>query len=425
MFEQRGVKIPSSRDKVDILDKWYEEARTLSSWLHPKGAMFDRQHVDHVFTFLRGYFPAKFFLHQFGLDQKIADVHILKRLLLNVGVPQCFAALLETADILEYAEQHFPALALKFRQEQRNATNFSATLYEAKIAMVLMNSDMHYENDALIKGTRLDGLLTFQGEPFIVECKKLTVPKQPDFDCLRRAMDQLIERPIASRSIHGYKLVVAIGRPAQTDAIHHLTMLQGQLGKRCQEMDPKVMESISCNSGAVTLTLIPHGCLDPGQITDDETLVASLDMSAVESVRELNSRYVAGSMHMSYSDGDVLEKIRSTIKAAKRQHRGKGRRMIIFLDSQEFPDLEQAILCNSNVLDQLESTLKLSRSLNGCLLVVTRRRYSAGQRSITVNYYCRKMDQPLGRAIVDAFAVSAVGATRDSSTTLYRRGNVR
>jgi len=149
--------------------------------------------------------------------------------------------------------------------------------------------------------------------------------------------------------------------------------------------------------------MIPFGCLDPGDGTDQTTLVVTYVVGPMNSGDSTGSCSVKISLDMSYTNEAVFEKIKGSVQAARRQHKRKGMRVIVFMDSQELPDLQVGILQFNEMLNNGDTRKRILNFLKNDILIVTRRLYSQHNRPALLHVFCPPEDRPLIKVIMEGF----------------------
>lgn len=375
-----------------------------SSGLNP-WAPIKRERLVKIETCLRELYPKKFFLHQFGRDTVASDMHVVKRLLLNSQRYENISALAEIGDVLKFCRSNMPVLWKQLTQQLGNSRNYEATLYEAFVARGLSKSGLSYENNHVINGTPLDGHITYRGDSFVVECKKLFAPKLDEFNQLERGLSTILASTV-DRPIFGpYVLEVLFGRPMEGRAIQILNELLGEAYSTFVGNAQSFATTYEISRQHVTLRIIPHSILHVPAESDAKQLVLRWDITSGPTFKQDGQATINLSGGFNYSNAEVIDKLRDALSQARKQHKKLvGSRLIIFVDSQELGDGQLGVLHQNEMLLRDDVIPRIRDVVKDDIVIVTRRTYDLSKARFKFYSFNDAKYQPLLERIKRGFA---------------------
>lgn len=371
--------------KIDLLDEWYKNLFSLSSVLSIR-RIHDRTRIDRIRTVLSDTFKPTFFEHQFGQDGEVWDLHIVKRLLIGWNSPPCVSALYEVCDLLEFVKQYSPKLDATLKEQVGNPNNYWSTLSEAFVARAILRSGINFTADHVVNGTPLDGYMSFNNEPFNVECKKPFAPRQEEFDVMRRVLDTLVVDSLKRSFVGGYTIEVRIGRPFNGAALTSLkTLLKGAyLDFRDQGL--QFNQTHVSQSENVRLRIIPYTVLLEGFETDESFMYVQMDIGKVEAIGDQVYANMNLRTSITYSQQEVMDKLIKTIKSAVKQKVKHGSdRSVIFIDSQELPDFQFGLLYQNEMLKDQDVKTAIHKARKDNIVIIAKRTYT--DKGAVVQYH--------------------------------------
>ncbi|MEZ4808351.1 MAG: hypothetical protein R2815_12885 [Flavobacteriales bacterium] len=369
-------------DTVDLLDEWFKESWAHSSEFAPR-RLYTRAIVNSIHTILKGFYPNGRIIHKFGQDQSLADVGIVKRLLMRPLHRVSVFALSEIANLITFCKLEQTSLYENLQHQIRNPRQFQASLFEAFIARQLKTIGLDYVCEAVVNGKPRDGYFPYLNEKWVVECKQQFAPAVDEFDIMRRVIDQVIMQLNRHKIVGGGGLVFRLARPANAKAISSATRLLNEVFLKISDGDVPVDRASQWSESQMTIEVLPLGVLDPGYRTTDTELVARIEINpANQSAAIALTVPISIQFDFGYSRETVIKKLRTIIQDAREQHRDLGtEKLLICIDSQELPDLQLGLLQGSNLLDDEVVRQRVSSVVEDAVVFVIQRQYlTAGLR---------------------------------------------
>lgn len=399
------VNPPLQFGRVNLLQSWHDEALIHSSPLAPK-PLYPRRVVNFIHRSLQDVFPASFFDHVFGFDIAARDMNVINRLLLSSKDLGAIGALAETAILIHYIREKQQELYQQLLHQTANPVQFQATLCEAYIAHGLARLGIQYSCSTTAAGVPLDGFFTLGEQRFRIECKQPFIPDSEDFEALNRILSKASIELSAHGVVGTYGIAIRVTRPVKPIVMSEASHLIAQALKRLSFGKLTIAEELVSPSKQLAIDLLPYGVLDPGKTTSEKELVVRLEVNPERDTPEnVPNASVHFSSDFSFTNDDVIDRLRDIIQLARKQHRNRGdEQLVVCVDSQEHNDFRLGLLQANDSLERADVRQRIESAAGNAVVLVTRRVYTTSPRKHKAYVFNCAPHPVLEKVLLTAFA---------------------
>jgi len=163
------------KPKENILDKWYKHWEWQTSFLnifHHNRLRFDREDIKNIYSFLSDFFGIEYFEPMTLGKMTIDNLNPIISALIH-KIPSSNFRLFEIISAIEFSKRSASYHYQNLTNNKTNLESFFPLLFESEIKTLLLHNGFSIYKESKKNIAKFDGVMTYQSQDFIIECKKL------------------------------------------------------------------------------------------------------------------------------------------------------------------------------------------------------------------------------------------------------------
>jgi|GEM_PF-3144834 len=196
----------------NLLEKWYEDARVLSSPINIRSKI-SRDKVDFVYNTFKEFFNLKYFEIKRERSGSIEKSNWIHYLLANTTHLGCYGALHQLAKVIEYSKGLEEHIQKELKNLKWNPKNLRPFFFELFVFMILDKNKIPNRKKYIVDNQEIEGTFRMLGEEYLFECRKIYMPGLEELDVIKSILDVFGKYGKTLNKISGMICMIKVARP--------------------------------------------------------------------------------------------------------------------------------------------------------------------------------------------------------------------